>query len=97
MLGQAVAQVKAHPGTSAEKADMFDRLAKYQSEPLSKGSWKATRATGADGSHVFVGKAGEALIISPDARLYRGSFQSGSLRVATPRQFIVQYEKLRLI
>lgn len=96
-LGQAVGHVKAHGGTAADKADLFDRLAKKQIEPLSKGSWKSTRAAGTDGSHVFLGGAGEALVIAPDGSLHRGSLQTGGVQIAGPRSFKVLYDKLRPI
>jgi hypothetical protein len=95
MLGQAIAHVQAHQGTAAQKADLFERLAGQINE-LSGGSWSAARGLGTDGSHVFVGELGEALIISPEGKLFRGSVGTG-VRAVAPGKFEVDYSQLRAL
>src|SRR6185437_4935297 len=69
MLGQAIRHVKEFGGTAAERADLFEKLASQVNE-LSHGSWSATRGIGTDGSHVFLGGRGEALIIDSNGGLF---------------------------
>ncbi|WP_428266729.1 RHS repeat-associated core domain-containing protein [Haliangium sp.] len=72
MLGQAIGHVKRLEGTAAQKADLFEDLA-AQISRHSGGSWGAARDVGADGSFIFAGEYGEALVISPTGDLFRGS------------------------
>ena len=44
------------------------------------GSWNAIRTVGTDGSHIFLGRGGEALVISPQGQLFRGTIQQGLQR-----------------
>lgn len=76
MLGQAIGHVRGLQGTAAQKAELFQQLAGQITE-LSKGNWTAARAVGTEGSHVFLGSAGEALVINPAGQLFRGSLQTG--------------------
>lgn len=72
MLGEAIDFVKSLPQDAAQRADAFEVLAQ-QIESHSGGSWRAVRSPGTDGSIIFLGRQGEALIVGPDGRLYRGS------------------------
>jgi RHS repeat-associated protein len=95
MLGQAVAHVKAHPGSADEKADLFQRLANEQITPMSGNSWTATRGRASDGSHVFLGGAGEALIVAPDGSMHRGSLQNGAVGIGPGGTFTVDRSATR--
>jgi RHS repeat-associated protein len=94
MLYQAVQQVKASSGSAAQKAEMFQQLA-GQVAQLSGGSWRALRGVGSDGSHVFMGGAGEAVVISPAGQLFRGALQTGGVSPTGPGRFLVDYAQLR--
>ena len=76
MLGEAVRHLKSLPWDAAQRADVFEALAK-QIENQSGGAWSAARGTGTDGSHVFLGRQGEALIIAPDGHIFRGALGRG--------------------
>jgi hypothetical protein len=94
MLMQAVGHVKAFSGTAAHKADLFQHLGQ-QITRLSGNSWTAVRGAGTDGSHVFLGGAGEALVIDTQGRLFRGSLQGGGIKAASPGKFAIDYAKLK--
>lgn len=94
MVGQAVGHVKSLPGGAAEKADLFEKLGE-QITAHSGHSWRAKRGAGTDGSHVFLGDAGEALIISPAGEMFRGSLQNGSIAIAGLKRFHVNYAAMR--
>ena len=94
MLGQAVRHVQSLNGTAAQKATLFQQLAS-QINRLSGGSWSAVRGVGTGGSHVFLGEAGEALIINAQGQLFRGTLQSGAVRLTGPGQFEVIFNLLR--
>lgn len=55
---------------------------------------RTARFAGTDGSHVFLGGAGEALVIAPDGNLHRGSLQTGGVQIAGPRSFRLLYDNL---
>lgn len=93
MLGQAISHVRALPGTAAQKADLFQQLGS-QITKLSGGSWTAARGVGTEGSHVFLGGAGEALVINPAGQLFRGSLQTGGVSIAGPGKYAVDFAKL---
>lgn len=93
MLGQAIQAVKALPGTAAQKADAFQQLS-GQITRLSSGSWTAARGVGTAGSHVFLGGAGEGLVINSAGQLFRGSLQTGGIQLAGPGKYIVDFAKL---
>ena len=59
-----------------QRAAAFEALAK-QIENHSKGTWSAARGTGTDGSIVFLGRQGEALVVVPDGRIFRGALGRG--------------------
>jgi len=94
MLGQAIRRVLALEGTAAQRADLFEDLAR-QIHQHSSGAWSAIRGTGLDGSHVFLGEAGEVLVISPAGGIFRGSVSTGGARVTGTGRFQVDYSKLR--
>jgi len=94
MLGQAIRHVQALEGSAAQKANLFERLIP-QINRLSGGSWSAVRGAGSAGSHVFLGEAGEALVIDAQGQLFRGSLQSGAIRLLGPAQFEVNFSLLR--
>jgi hypothetical protein len=76
MLREAVQHVKAQPRNQKIRADLFEALA-AQIGSSSAGAWKATRGRGTDGSEIFLGRQGEALVIAPDGRLCRGALGRG--------------------
>jgi len=76
MLGEAVRHVKSLPRDAAQRADMFEALAR-QIESHSGGGWRADRGTGIDGSIIFLGRQGEGLVVSPDGRIFRGALGRG--------------------
>jgi hypothetical protein len=93
MLGQATGHVKAFSGTAAQKADLFQQLGS-QITKLSNGSWTAARGVGTEGSHVFLGGAGEALVINPAGQLFRGSLQTGGVSIAGVGRYAIDFAKL---
>jgi hypothetical protein len=93
MLGQAISHVKGLSGTAAQKADLFQQLG-GQITKLSGGSWTAVRGLGTEGSHVFLGGAGEALVINPAGQLFRGSLQTGGVSLVGPGRYALDFAKL---
>jgi hypothetical protein len=71
MLQEAIQHLKALPRDAALRADVFDALAQ-QIQSASGGTWNAARGTGTDGSHIFLGRLGEGLVIAPDGGIFRG-------------------------
>ena len=92
MLHQAVKHVQSVGGSAADKAALFEKLVP-QITKLSGNSWTATRGLATDGSHVFLGGAGEALIINPAGQLLRGSLQSG-VGLGQGGKFVLDFAKL---
>lgn len=76
MLGEAIKHVKSLPRDADRRANAFEALA-LQIATYSGGSWTASRGTGNDGSHIFLGRQGEGLVVAPDGRLYRGAIGKG--------------------
>jgi len=70
MVGQAVAHLKEIPG-AANKAAAFRAMVPQIAR--ANGDWSAILSRGADGSYIFAGGAGEALVISPNGAIFRGS------------------------
>lgn len=93
MLGQAIKHVQGLKGTAAQRADLFESLAGQISQ-LSKGSWTTSRGIATEGSHVFLGKAGEALVINPAGQLFRGSLQGGGVGLGPGGRYVVDFAKL---
>ena len=69
---ELVEHVKKFEGTAQQKADLFEALAK-QVEQKTGGEWAAVRGIGTDGSHLFYGQRGEAMVISPEGALFKGN------------------------
>lgn len=76
MLGEAIHHVKSLPRDAALRADAFAALAR-QIESHSGGAWSAARGIGPDGSHLFLGRQGEGLVVGPDGRIFRGAIGRG--------------------
>jgi len=76
MLAEAIRHLRSLPRDATQRADTFEALA-GQIERHSGGAWQAARGAGADGSHIFLGRQGEALVVAPDGRLFRGALGRG--------------------
>src|SRR5262245_48276621 len=76
MLGEAITHLRSLPRNADQRAEVFEGMA-GQIERHSGGAWNATRGTGTDGSHVFLGRQGEGLVVAPDGRIYRGAIGRG--------------------
>jgi RHS repeat-associated protein len=94
MVGQAVQLVKGLEGTAAQRADLFQNLAS-QITNITKGAWQAARGAGTGGSHVFLGDAGQALVIDSSGALFRGSLGNGVGLGAKAGEYAVDFAKLR--
>lgn len=81
-------------GSAAAKAELFE-IRSAEVAKLSGGSWTAVRGLGQEGSHVFLGRAGEALVINPAGQLYRGSLQTGGIQAVGPGTFAVDFAKMK--
>ena len=86
--------VKLVQGTAKDKADVFQALSVYINLET-KGSWQASRWNGTDGSHVFIGKAGEVLVIDPTGALFRGRIQN--IDIVSSASCTPRYNQLHLI
>ncbi len=75
MLGQAIGQIKLLPKNPAQRAAAFEFLAKQITSKYPH--WQAVRSLGSDGSVIFLGRQGEALIINSSGKLFRGSLSKG--------------------
>ena len=71
MATQAFKMVATLPGTAAQKVQYFQSLA-AQITRASSGAWNAVQQAGPNGSTVFYGKAGEALIVDAKGGVWRG-------------------------
>jgi RHS repeat-associated protein len=98
MLGQALGVITKMSGDAAEKAATFESLA-GQISALSKGSWNAVRMGGADGSHIFSGTLGQALVISPEGVVFRGSMSlpAGNFGIGTGGKLLPLYDTLKVV
>ena len=76
MLGEAISHLRTLPQDADQRTDVFEGMAS-QIERHSGGAWNATRGTGTDGAHVFLGRQGEGLVVAPDGRIYRGAIGRG--------------------
>jgi hypothetical protein len=76
MLAEAIRHVKALARDGGLRADLFEALAR-QIEQHTAGAWKAARGVGTDGSHIFLGRQGEGLVVSPGGSLHRGALGRG--------------------
>jgi len=78
-------------GTATERvATLEDMLG--QIHQLSKGYWKFARWPATDGSHVFFGAKGEALIVNPQGQLFLGSLRTGGIHVAEAGERLFQLD-----
>jgi len=77
MLGEALRYVRSLPRDLDQRADAFEALARHI-EKHTGGAWNAARGSGIDGSAIFLGRQGEALVVATDGRLYRGGLGRGS-------------------
>jgi hypothetical protein len=73
---------------------VFEALA-AQSDNASGGAWQASRGTGTDGAHIFLGRQGEGLVVSPDGRIFRGAIGHGI--DVTPAGLRPDYGSLRAL
>lgn len=78
MLGEAVGGLKgmrSSGASSGQMADAFEGMVGQinKADP----SWNAARAAGPDGAHIFMGEAGESLVIDASGNLYRGQLGKG--------------------
>ncbi len=78
-LRDALDRVTRMEGSPEAKAEMFARFG-AQIRVRSGYAWNFGSQRGTDGSHIFLGRQGELLVISPQGQLFRGSVQSGGLR-----------------
>jgi hypothetical protein len=73
MLSRAIEAVLRAP--VAERAELFGRLVAeietYMAAHPEERPWTCTRYTGTDGSHIFRGGVGHALVVDPAGRLWR--------------------------
>jgi RHS repeat-associated protein len=67
-------------GTQAQKVALFEQLVPQIQRA---GAFVASRSTGTEGSAIFLGRLGEALVISPTGQVFRGSIQSGGVVVGS--------------
>ena len=75
LLRQVLNILKGTPGGQAARADPFERLVP-QIDELG-GGFEASRSLGSEGSIIFLGKTGQALVISPEGQIFRGQLESG--------------------
>ena len=72
MLAQAIRHLTTMPQDAARRADAFEAMSR-QIERDATTPWSAARASGADGSHIFLGRTtSNALVVAPDGRIYSG-------------------------
>ena len=66
---------------------------------LSKDYWKFARGSGTDGSAVFYGGKGEAIIVSPQGELFLGGLKSGGMHLAETGEgrFVLDFSRLRRV
>jgi hypothetical protein len=75
MLAEALQHLRTLPQVPLLRADVFEALAAQVT--ANDPGWQAVRGVGTDGSHVFLGTQGAALVIAPDGRLFRGRLGQG--------------------
>lgn len=98
MLRQAIDYVKNMSGTAAQRvATLEDMLG--QIHELSKRYWRFAHWPATDGSHVFFGGEGEALIVNPQGKLFLGNLHGGGIHIAeaAERVFQLDFSLLRLV
>lgn len=98
MLRQAINYVKNMSGTAAQRVSTLEDLL-GQIHQLSKRYWKFAHWPATDGSHVFFGGKGEALIVNPQGKLFLGNLHGGGIHLAeaAERVFQLDFSLLRLV
>lgn len=85
--------------SQAEKADAFETLTTGIAAEFGD-EWTAGRGRGTDGSDVFAGRQGEALVFAPGGGVYRGQINASEVRFSTMDQdgtfvYDVMYDALK--
>ncbi|MFS8065639.1 MAG: hypothetical protein ACMG6S_04625, partial [Byssovorax sp.] len=78
------------------KAAAFKQMAD-QITSLSGGSWSAVQRLGADGSHIFYGGFGKAVVISPSGQIFGGNITVPGNFAYGPAGMTPIYDALRSI
>lgn len=96
MLRQAIDHVKVMAPSAKERTAALDELLS-QVQQLSKDYWKFARGSGTDGSAVFYGGRGEAIIVNPQGQLFLGGLRSGGMHRAETGEnlFVLDFSRLR--
>lgn len=94
MMPQAMRALATSTANGAQKAAMFEGMA-AQITTATKGAWNATRMAGPNGSNVFFGKAGEALVINAEGQVFRGAL--GTAVKVSKDVVEIAWHKLRLV
>lgn len=76
MFGQAMSTIVKSTTGGAEKAAAFEQMA-GQITTASRGAWTAVRETAVDGSHVFIGSQGHAIVINAQGQVFRAQLGNG--------------------
>lgn len=97
MLSEAVDIVKNTAGTMTGKADLLENFTQQIEESASGQAtgWTAIRMTATDGSQVFVGSLGRAVIIGPNGQMAVG--QLGQALTFTKEGITVLWNVAKLI
>jgi RHS repeat-associated protein len=93
LMPQAMKTLTTTSANGATKAAMFEKMA-AQITNLTRGGWTATRMAGTGGEHIFVGRAGEALVINSKGQLFRTTLKDG-LKMAKDGKFEVLWDVVR--
>ncbi len=94
MATQAFKMTASLPGTAAQKVQYFQSLANQISK-ASGGAWNAAKIAGPNGSTVFFGKAGEALVINSKGQVFRG--QLGTAVKVVKDTAEIAWDKMKLV
>jgi RHS repeat-associated protein len=76
MFGEAMATIVKSTAGGAEKAAAFEQMA-TQITTASRGAWIAVRETAVDGSHLFIGSQGHAIVINAEGQVFRTQLGKG--------------------
>jgi len=93
LFRKALDKVKALNDTAQAKADLFAAEAR-QIEAATGGAWTAQQMRGINGEHIFVGSAGEMLVITPTTQLFRGRLDLTIHAFVPPDQIKLDYTQL---
>ncbi|MFN0141014.1 MAG: RHS repeat domain-containing protein [Pyrinomonadaceae bacterium] len=75
MLRDASNIVKSFKGTPQQKAELLEEFTKQISQRVP--DWNAVRSVGGDGSVIFHGKFGQAIVVSPTGQMFTGMMKDG--------------------